>query len=278
MRVDFELSCGTSLLRIGGDDYEIQLRTCHVQLQLENCAVLPQSRYEHRLGKGSFEVSGTEAQSRGVEHDAGLGIEGSLGASVTTPSAFAKLTARFKRASRKSLKSEETVRSQSVTDLVVTSGQDRWQVGDPVRGDARRRDGRLLGTYFGEERDRDGDPKPLCVVGRTDPAAPVIITVSASASLGHVLIERADRQSGEVDRKEAGAALKPMSSRAVKEHSVAKAGLRNRVAGLVMAKALGESQRQAGFAVADGEFMIALQSLGLPAAQAPARTQGGEGS
>lgn len=278
MRVDFELSCGSSLLRIGSDDYVVQLRTCHVQLQLENCAVVPQSRYEHRLGKGSFEVSGTEAQTRGIEHDAGFGIEAALDANVATPSLFAKVRAGLKRNSRKSSKSEETVRSHSVTDLVVTSGQDRWQVGDPVRGDARRRDGKLLGTYFGEERDRDGEPRPLCVVARMDPAAPVLLTVSASASLAHLLIERADQHSADVDRKEAAATLKPVSAKAMKEHGAAKAGLRSKVAGLVMAKALGESQRQAGFPVADGEFMIALQSLGVAAAKANSRNLDGEDS
>lgn len=263
MRVDFELSCGTAALRIAGRDYAISMRACHVALELENCEVATHSRYEHRLGKGSFEISGTETLSSGRERDAGIGIEAAVDANPVKPSLIGRLTGRLKSSSRRNEERKDVVRREPVVDLIVTSGQDRWQVGDPARGDARRDDGRLQGTYFGEERDKDGEVRELCVIERGDASLPVVLTATVSASFAHVLVHGPDGPVPEADRMGAETALRQRSSKAAKEHTAAKADLRARVAGLVMAKALGEAQRNAGFPVADGEFLIAVQSLAV---------------
>ncbi|WP_312886073.1 hypothetical protein [Methylorubrum rhodinum] len=264
MRVDFELSCGTAALRIAGRDYIISMRACHVALERENCEVATHSRYEHRLGKGSFEISGTETLSSGRERDAGIGIEASVDANPFKPSFIGRLTGRYKRSARRNEERKDVVRREPVVDLIVTSGQDRWQVGDPARGDARRDDGRLQGTYFGEERDKDGEVRELCVVARGSASLPVVLTATVSASFGHVFVHGPAGPVEEADRTGAEAALRQRSSKAAREHSAAKVDLRARVAGLVMAKALGEAQRDAGFPVADGEFLIAVQSLAVP--------------
>ncbi|ACB81860.1 hypothetical protein Mpop_3716 [Methylorubrum populi BJ001] len=264
MRVDFELSCGTAALRIAGRDYAISMRACHVALERENCEVATHSRYEHRLGKGSFEISGTETLSSGRERDAGIGIEASVDANPVKPSLIGLIAGRYKRSDKRNEEKKDVVRREPVVDLIVTSGQDRWQVGDPARGDARRDDGRLQGTYFGEERGKDGEVRELCVVGRVDASQPVVLTATVSASFGHVLVRGPDGPVAEADRTSAEATLRQRSSKAAREHVSAKADLRARVAGLVMAKALGEAQRDAGFPVADGEFLIAVQSLAVP--------------
>lgn len=267
MRVDFELSCGSASLRVGAEDYVLSLRMCHVRLEQENGQIIPLSRYEHRLGRGSFEVSGTETQSSSLTREVGFGIEGSVDASPMAPKLTAWVKGHFKRGTSKDERKQEVVRRQARTDLVVTSGQDRWQVGDPVRGDARRHDTRLLGTYFGEEQDEAGEPKPLCLVSRITSTSPLLLTASASVTFGQMIVERNARPADEAARKRAEAALRPSSGRAVREHAAAKTELRSRLAGLVVAQALGDAQRQAGLPLADGEVMIAAQSLGVSPSQ-----------
>ncbi|CAO4173253.1 hypothetical protein EEDFHM_02254 [Methylorubrum populi] len=264
MRVDFELSCGSTALRIGGEDYTVSLRVCHVSLERENCEVAPHSRYEHRLGKGSFEVSGTETHSSGKSREGGVGIDVAADASPIKPSLIGRLAGRYKRSARKGEEHQEVVRREPIVDLISTSGQDRWQVGDPMHADARRNDGKLQGTYFGEERDKDGEVRELCVIGRGCSTLPVVLTATVSASFGHVVVHRHEGQADAEDRIDVEATLRQRSTKAAKSHAVTKADLKARVAGLVMAKALNEAQREAGFPVAEGEFLIAAHSLAIP--------------
>ena len=183
---------------------------------------------------------------------------------MVKPSLLGRLSAHYKRSTNKGEERKETVRREPIIDLIATSGQDRWQIGDPLRGDARRGDGRLQGTYFGEERAKDGEVKELCIISRENPALPVVLTASVSASFGHVTMFGQNGPADDAGRKAGEATVRQRSSKAGREHSVAKTELRARVAGLVVAKALGESQRDAGFPVAEGEFLIAVQSIAVP--------------
>jgi hypothetical protein len=266
MRLDFELSCGTAALRVDGRDFGISLLNCHVGLDRRNCDVKAYSRYEHRLVKGSFEASGTETQSS--DRHLAMSIEAEAGLSanpVLAPTgALGRFKGRFGWGKGKKEQRQETVRRQPRVDLVATFGHDRWRVGDARLGDARRSDGKLAGTYFVEEQDGDGEPKPLCVVGRVDASTDVQVTISVSAPLTQVFVEAAGQQVSVEERAGVEESLQQRSTRAQKRHATAQADLRGRIAGFALGKALADAQREAGFPVPDGEFLIARQTLCMP--------------
>lgn len=266
MRLDFELSCGTAALRVDGQDFGISLLNCHVGLDRRNCDVKAYSRYEHRLVKGSFEASGTETHSS--DRHLGVSIEAEAGLSanpVSAPTgALGRLKGRLGWGKDKKEQRQETVRRQPRVDLVATFGHDRWRVGDARLGDARRSDGKLAGTYFVEEQDGDGEPKPLCVLGRVDASADVDVTVSVSAPISQVVVESADRRVSAEERAGVEESLQQRSTRAHKKHAATQTDLRGRIAGLTLGKALADAQREAGFPVPDGEFLIARQTLCMP--------------
>ncbi|UMY19999.1 hypothetical protein MMB17_02910 [Methylobacterium organophilum] len=263
MRLDFELNCGTAAFQSNGRDFGISLRVCHISLSRKNCEVEVRSRYEHSLVNGSFEISGTEVRSSEQLRDRNLNVEGGLNASAISPALFAKIAGGFRWGKKKNEKLQETSRRQVRIDLISTFGHDRWRVGDPRLGDARRTDGKLAGTYFGEERDSDGEPRPLCIVSRQDPTLPVQVTISVSAPIGQVVIECADEPASASERSATEAALRARSLRAQKEHATAQSELQSRVAGLTLGKAIAEAQREAGLQLPDGEFLIARQTLSL---------------
>lgn len=265
VRLDFELSCGTATVRADGRDFGISLRTCHVGLERENCEVELRSRYEHSLVKGSFEASGTEIQSSERLTDLGIGLEAGLHATAAPATAFGSLVGKLSWGRKKKEQRQETARRQQRVDLVSTFGHDRWRVGDPRHGDARRGDGKLAGTYFVEERDADGEPLPLCVVTRSDPGSPVLVGISVSAPIGQVHIERDGAPANADDRRGVEASLRHKSARARRAHADAQAALRGRIAGLTLGKALAEAQREVGLPVPDGEFLIAQATLHLSA-------------
>lgn len=267
MRLDFELSCGTAALRVDGCDFGISLLNCYVGLARKNCEVKPYSRYEHRLAKGSFEASGTETLDSG--RNLAVGVDAEVGVSANPMAAPAgalgRLKGRFGWGREKKERRQETVRRQPRVDLVATFGHDRWRVGDASLGDARRGDGKLAGTYFVEERDGDGEPKPLCVLRRLDASSPVEVTVSVSAPATQISIERADRRATAEEREDVEVLMRQGSARAHRRHAAAQANLRGRIAGLALGKALAEVQREAGLCVPDGEFLIARQTLCISA-------------
>lgn len=271
MRLDFELSCGTARLRVFEQDLEITLRLCHVSLERVNCEVEPHSHYEYRLSDGTFQSDRTETQTSERSRVFGGALEAGLGANPVGPTFGGKMKAFFRGARQSKEQRQETVRHQPRVDLIVTAGQDRWQVGDALSGDARRADGRLLGSYFGEGRDDEGDARPLCILARTEATRVVEITVAATVPVGHLSVAIADSSL----RDEVVTVARRASAKAKKEHATNRAELRSRVAGMVAGKALEEAQRQVGLAVPDGECIVALQTLVvLPASELFGRGKG----
>lgn len=139
IRLDFDLSCGIAPLRIGNHDFQMGLRTCFVSLQLQNCEVHVGSRYEYWLDLGAIKASSTQRAATESSRNAGVSVEASADGLRGLAALAAKLGlgASWKRNS----KSEAITKQSMRIELVVTSGQDRWRVGDLTRGDARRPDG-----------------------------------------------------------------------------------------------------------------------------------------
>lgn len=272
MRLDFELSCGTARIRACDHDLDVTLRLCHVNLERQNCEVQPHSMYEFRLSDGHFEADQTATSISEKSRDAAFNLEASLGAAPAGPSMAAKIGALWKRGSKRANKQQDTTRRQTRIDLIVTSGQDRWQVGDARLGDARQEGGQLLGSYFGEHRDSDGDPRPLCVVVRNDPTSIVELTVAVTVPLGHLSVTIGGDKAADELKSVTLSGVRRSSAKATREHAGRRGELRSRVAGLVAAKALAESQRQACLPVPDGECIIALQSVFVAASLVPSDT------
>jgi hypothetical protein len=258
IRLDFDLSCGIAPLRIGNRDFQMGLRTCYVSLRLENCEIHVGSCYEHWLDLGEYKANTmqrtTTASSRGAE--------ASLEASADTLRGIARLAAKLGLvASGKRDAQTEAVTKQSLRiELVVTSGQDRWRVGDLTRGDARRPDGILSGDYFLEEKAKDGEPKPLCRLRWIDHSEPMQITVSLTAAFGSLLIFESDpaQHLDDALTDEARAKLKRRSAKAESDHDQL---LRAHVAGLTAAKRLRPIHAQSADDLISNEFTIARLTL-----------------
>jgi len=262
MRVDFELNCGTSSLLINGGNFVVSLRTCFVVLGLANCEIQPQTRYESRLMIGSVEATATETRERSDDGEIGGGVDASVevdGGGSLLPRVGLLLRASKKRKATNT--AQETLKRQPRIDLVVTAGQDRWQVGDPRHGDARRGDGRLLGSYFGEERDREGEAKPLCVIAASDPASTSTMTASAVIRVGQLQIHLGNELATYEQREDVEAAFRERGRRVAAQHRRREKDLRACMAGLVLAKAMHAAQRSAGLPIAEGEVLIAQQTL-----------------
>ncbi|MBQ0824257.1 hypothetical protein KBI52_29085 [Microvirga sp. HBU67558] len=262
MSLDFELTCGVAPLRISGRDFDMALRTCFVSMSRENCTTQVGTHYEHWLGTGDFKVvtTGVSRLERGRE--AGV----SAGAEADSQKGLARVfgSFRFGFNRKRNHTNESTVRQDARVELVVTSGQDRWRVGDLTRGDPRRQDGILSGAYFQEARSEDGDPKPLCLITRTDPAETVRVNLQVSASFGSLSITRDGSPADETDQTGARTLLRRRAKASIAQHKQAENDLRARVAGLVVAKGLRDAQIQAGLTVAENEFLIAQQTILVP--------------
>jgi hypothetical protein len=258
IRLDFDLSCGIAPLKIGSDDFQLGLRTCFVSLRLQNCDVKVGSRYEHWLDLGDIKTSATHHSA--VTHSRNAGV--SVDASADSLRGLAALAAKlglgisWKRDAKSETMTNQTLR----IELVVTSGQDRWRVGDLTRGDARRPDGILSGDYFLEERTNDGEPLPLCRLRWVDQSESIQVTISITAAFGSLLIFESDpaRSRNDALTDDARARLKRRSAKVESDHEEL---LRAHVAGLVAAKRLRNAQHQAIDELVNNEFTIARLTL-----------------
>jgi len=258
IRLDFDLSCGIAPLRIGDHDYQMGLRTCFVSLQLQNCEVHVGSRYEYWLDLGAIKASTTHRTTSANSRNAGVSVEAGADPlrGVAALAAKIGLGAAWKRDSK-----SETVTKQSIrVELVVTSGQDRWRVGDLTRGDARRPDGILSGDYFLEQRTKDGETLPLCRLRWLDHSDPMHVTISVTAAFGSLLIFDTDpvKNSRDVLTNDARSQMKRRSGKAESEHEEL---LRAHVAGLVAAKRLRSAQTRVAGDLLNNEFTIARLTL-----------------
>lgn len=266
MHLDAEVSCGVAPLRVGGHDYNLALRTCHLSLARENCEVEIGSRYEFWLNDGKFEASAVQRQTLDRSHERGLNI----GAEGDSNKGLARFFGGLKwsRSRAQGDKIEAITQQNARIELIAAAGQDRWTIGDALRGDARREDRLLGGVYFNEGADND-EVKPLCILSCTDQRARLSVTLTASVSFGSLIISRGGKWATEEDQKGARKILKKKASTALKEHDKREATalkdhnaeLRARVAGLVLAKSIREAQSRMGLEVPDNEFVIAQQTL-----------------
>lgn len=260
MRVDFELNCGTASLRINGGEFVVSMRTCFVVLELENCEILPHSRYEHRLASGTVEATETETRDRSDSREGGIGADAGVEASPKTGLlAKLSLSGNAKRTKKIKDSTQEVVKRQPRMDLVVAAGQDRWQVGDPRVGDARRPDGRLIGSYFGEDRDEAGEPRALCVVAGGSESTSTM-TASVVVRFGQLMVHLGTEPVEESQREDLDSELKKRGRQVAAAHRAHADDLRTRIAGLVLAKAMHAAHRHAD-PPADGEVLVARQAL-----------------
>jgi hypothetical protein len=258
IRLDFDLSCGIAPLRIGNHDFQMGLRTCFVSLQLQNCEVHVGSRYEHWLDLGAIKASATQRTSTASSRNAGLSVEASADPlrGIAALAAKLGLGASWKR----DAKSEAVINQSMRIELVVTSGQDRWRVGDLTRGDARRPDGILSGDYFLEERTKDGETSPLCRLKWINQSNPMHVTISVTAAFGSLLIFESDptQNLSNVLTDDTRAQMNRRSTKAESDHEVL---LRAHIAGLVAAKRLRNAQTQGANNLLNNEFTIALLTV-----------------
>lgn len=265
MRIDFELSCGVAPVALRQVGFEVALRTCFVSLDRRNSEILVGSAYESWLGRGTFKASESQRTSLKRGHEASI----NLGAEVDPTSLIARVKAKLRLgASRKrATMSEAITRQDTRVGLVVTHGQDRWRIGDPLRGDARRPDGILSGAYFREERTKDGDPVPLCRLATSDKTLPVQLTISATAFSGSLLVfkDGAALSAHTKDHRQVLAILTRRARQAQVSHGEL---LKAYIAGLVAAKKLHDAQARAGAALLENEFLIAQITLHISSGEA----------
>jgi hypothetical protein len=253
MRLDFELSCSIAPISFGENAYEMALRTCFVSLDRKNCEVQVGTAYESWLERGAFKVSESRVTSSQRSNEANAGV----GAEIDSMNLLARMAAKFRfGVARKHDTTSKAIAKQDLrTELVITSGQDRWRIGDLIRGDPRRADRILSGAYFREEITSDGDPVPLCRLFLSDERSPMQVTISATASFGSLLIfkEGAVLSAKTKERSQTEAVLRRRSRQAEAVHGEL---LRAYIAGLVAAKKLHDAQVRAGAAIAENEFLI----------------------
>ena len=260
-RVDFELNCGSASFQVENGIMQVSLRTCHVQLRRDNCDVVPATAYEFFIGEAEVDRRSTHTASSDLT---GM-VEGEVGASLDqsmVPSGMAK--GRASGSARQTLATQTSVTVRTRSDLIVTSGQDRWRVGDPVTGDPRRLDKRLTGSYFVERTRSGGEPVPLCALKRRQANSDAIVTICVSAPLGQMIVEDQGNANKSADRRSRSHVEDNLTagSRAVNvSHTKELLPLRARVAGLVLGKNLRKRQIESELAPPSGEVLISATSL-----------------
>ena len=261
MRLDFELSFGTAIVRVDEGDFSIAVRVGQVALRLRNCSIRPQSTYEKRLAEGEVAIRRIETidRSSGRETSVGAHAEGGAG-SGTGLTGRLGLTVGFRGRKKVANDAKETLDRRPRLDLVVTAGQDRWQIGHPRFSDARREDGRLQGTYFNEDRDENGDPRPLCTIVGDRPDAPAEVVISALVRSGQIIVSLAGEATGIEQLADVEAALRKRGVRAARTHERKAADLRSRMAGLVLAKEMLNEQKSR-LDLSGADILLARQSL-----------------
>jgi hypothetical protein len=262
MRLDFEMSCGEAPIRIGNQDFRLSLRTCFVTVLRANCEIRVGSLYEHWLETGAYTSSATEREAAESQSERGLSATAAVGGNANL-SLTAKLAAGFSfgRKNKKRRSTEITNQQKNRIELIAANGQDRWQVGSSILGDARRADGLLMGAYFTEQRSKDGDPRPLCIIERAKPSESVEIKITTSAALGSLVVRSTLGEPALGRVKDAHVQLRRRGAAAAKAHTAAEAALRAQIAGLVVGKALRNAQLHAGAQLGEGVFLIAQQTL-----------------
>ena len=257
MRLDFDVTCGIAPLQINDRNFEVGLKTCFVSLERENCTIHPHSLYEYWLDAGAFKASAHQKTTAGRAH----GVDAAVNADIDPTKGIAGFKAKFGFGiTRKRNENSETSTEQNErVELVVTSGQDRWRIGDRHRGDARRPDSLLSGEYFSEIRDHN-DPRPLCRLQWSNYAVPMLVTITISGSFGSMLIFSPEKTRLENSAVKTGAwkTLRRRSSQAAKRHETA---LRAHIAGFAVAKRINETQQKAGEQVLPNEFIILRLTL-----------------
>jgi hypothetical protein len=258
MPLDVEVSCGIAPIRISGQDFQLALRTCFVALARNNCEVGVGTTYEYWLSDGAFEATSEEQHTTERGQSAGINAGAEADTSKATGGLIAKLNLAWSR--QKGTKIDAKSKRSSRTELIVTSGQDRWRIGDFRKGDARREDGLLNGSYFNETQAAEFHA-PLCTLSCNDPTQLVEISVSVCVAYGSLLVLRGEGSPTTIDKTTGQTLLRRRGAAAAQEHNAAEIELRAKVAGLVLTKAMRRAQAKAGLPVPDNEILIARQTL-----------------
>jgi hypothetical protein len=256
MRLDFDLSCGAAPVRIDDQHFELALRTCFVSLSRENCVVIPNSGYAHNLDTGKFKSSEVQKSEALGSAEAGGGLDFSADGISAIGGLFkAKIGGQRKKTNNV----EAHIEKDERVVLVSSSGQDRWCVGDRVRGDARRSDGLLSGDYFNELRGSDEEALPLCRLQWERPSEPMGLTLTVTGSISSIVALKPGQSiAAGIDAIKLWTTLKRRGARAAHDHEER---LKAYVAGFAVAKKIRHAQESAGLSIPDGEFVILKLSL-----------------
>jgi hypothetical protein len=246
MQLDLELSCGFAPVQISGLHFDMALRTCFVSLVCTNCDIVAHSRYEYWLNSGSLKAVRVERDTTGRRRNSDIGFEAALGSTKMMARLFTKLG--WGRSSSQSTATGSITQRNTRIDLIATSGQGRWRVGDASKGDARRDDGLLSGSYFGETKG-GARKKPICNLEHFDRNSPAGITIRVTAPIESLVYLPSDSATISNSSWESWTPLRRHQQR----RQVV-------IAGLVTARAIREAQRSAGL-VSGGELLIVQHTL-----------------
>jgi hypothetical protein len=171
-----ELTLHANDVKIDDSDYVFAFRAGTLQIDIENGSILPGSLYRHELQKGGFKAVSKTDGTQHTSKKSGADISAELGASLT--GFVSKITAGLRAGGDREM--EKSASESEITEerilLVYGAGQNRLQVGCPMRGDPRHPRGWLLGSVI--DVAAKSEPTPLCVVEATDPSRPVVVHVS----------------------------------------------------------------------------------------------------
>ncbi|WP_454654953.1 hypothetical protein [Bosea beijingensis] len=250
--LDLELSCGFAVFSNQSRRVSLHIKNCYVNLALDNCSIVAGTRYEHVLSAGSYTEASSESSK--ANSNIGAGVDASIGASAAG-GLGAKITGFFKFGQTQSKENSSIVKADHRVELIATSGQDRWRVGDEEKGDARQPDGLLSGSYF-SERGSKGDPAPLCVISADNDVRRLQIRVTASVPMTSLVVRENQLKS------EADSGLKKQFNKRSKQvMSDHEAELRARVSGLSVAKAIKKRQSDSGILSDGDEILMSVQTI-----------------
>lgn len=265
--LDVELNCGDARIDLPDGPATLTLRLCHVDLRRANCSHIAKRRYETYVRADQARIVAETSRAKTGKVSGEMSVEVGARASGLLGRIGAKALASREAATTE----REASRFVRKIDLIRTDGPDRWQVGHPRHGDARRDDGRLAGSYFGEDREKNGEPKPLCVLRRDRGREAVEVILRASAPISQLVLDPGDAGLPPHVRGGMTNDLRRKGAQALKAHEKALIELRCRIAGMVAAKDL---QARAGDrlgAAPDDAILIGVAGLVLPASEGGGR-------